>query len=84
MYRYLTFDLRPILECNDSIYDLSFFISSHERKKKYWEQLELRCRHLYRRPPPFGGHHHPHMTSTAATSIMLTPGNLTRLSTINI
>ena len=55
-------------------YFLGLF-SSHERKKKYWEQLELRCRHLYRRPPPFGGHHHPHLTSAAAASIMLTPGS---------
>ena len=32
------------------------FHCSHERKKKYWEQLELRCRHLYH---PHHPHHQP-------------------------
>ncbi|XP_053621378.1 uncharacterized protein LOC128681478 isoform X2 [Plodia interpunctella] len=32
---------------------LAYQLLSHERKKMYWEQLELRCRSLYhRRPPP--------------------------------
>ena len=50
-----------------------FFSSSHERKKKYWEQLELRCRHLYRRPPPPHGlgNHGNHINS----SMLVTPGS---------
>jgi hypothetical protein len=40
---------------------------SHERKKKYWEQLELRCRHLYRRPP--------HCATTSNSAIMMTPAS---------
>ena len=45
----------------------------HERKKKYWEQLELRCRHLYRRPPPPHGlgNHGNHINS----SMLVTPGS---------
>lgn len=31
---------------------LTYQLSSHERKKKYWEQLELRCRSLYAGPQP--------------------------------
>ena len=55
------------LKCN------FFFSSSHERKKKYWEQLELRCRHLYRRPPPPHGlgNHGNHINS----SMLVTPGS---------
>ena len=52
------------------------YVTSHERKKKYWEQLELRCRHLYRRPPPphglsngSGGH------INSAASMLVTPGS---------
>ena len=50
-----------------------FFFFSHERKKKYWEQLELRCRHLYRRPPPPHGlgNHGNHINS----SMLVTPGS---------
>lgn len=31
---------------------LFFLFNSHERKKMYWEQLELRCRSLYSGAPP--------------------------------
>ncbi len=40
------------------------FDYSHEKKKKYWEQLELRCRHLYRRPQ---------IAATSSSGLMLTP-----------
>ena len=50
------------------------FFYSHERKKKYWEQLELRCRHLYRRQQ-----HQPSSQSSHfgnhPSSILLTPGS---------
>ncbi|XP_040564743.1 uncharacterized protein [Lepeophtheirus salmonis] len=31
---------------------LVYQLLSHEKKKKYWEQLEVRCQHLYRHSPP--------------------------------
>lgn len=48
---------------------LTYQLSSHERKKKYWEQLELRCRSLYAGPqqPP------PQMPVVGAPSIIGTP-----------
>ena len=49
------------------------FFCSHEKKKKYWEQLEQRCRHLYRGGrPPLG--HGPYVMSGAGAG-----GNLSSL-----
>ena len=54
--------------------------SSHEKKKKYWEQLEQRCRHLYRGGrPPLG--HGPFVLSGTGTganlsSLLLGPSPL--------
>ncbi len=40
------FTLKMNIKMNQVKTDL--FHYSHEKKKKYWEQLEQRCRHLYR------------------------------------
>ena len=53
---------------------------SHEKKKKYWEQLEQRCRHLYRGGgrPPLG--HGPYVLGGAGganlSSLLLGPSPL--------
>lgn len=45
---------------------LVYQLLSHERKKMYWEQLELRCRSIYAPPPPQAQPLPPPMPSTAA------------------
>ena len=56
-----------------------FFLFSHERKKKYWEQLELRCRHLYRRPPAASAGAPPYFSGSNGLnpppSVLVTPGS---------
>ena len=64
-------NLRPL-------YSHFLLFHSHERKKKYWEQLEQRCRHLYRRNPGAAlGSHFPTPNSQAlnASGILVTPGS---------
>lgn len=45
---------------------LVYQLLSHERKKMYWEQLELRCRSIYAPPPPQAQPMPPPMTNAAA------------------
>lgn len=45
---------------------LVYQLLSHERKKMYWEQLELRCRSIYAPPPPQAQPLPPPMTNAAA------------------
>lgn len=45
---------------------LVYQLLSHERKKMYWEQLELRCRSIYAPPPPQAQPLPPQMTNAAA------------------
>lgn len=54
---------------------LVYQLLSHERKKMYWEQLELRCRSIYAPPPPQAQPLPPPPAMTNTASIIETSRN---------